>query len=70
MLGASIFTALFLGSIVFVIYLIVIRIIFRIERNTRNQEATIFLLIKLWEKEGADPQQVQLFQKKYKVKYK
>lgn len=68
MLGASIFTILFLSAIVFIIYLVVIRIIFRIERNTRNQEATIFLLQKLWEKQGAGGVEVGQFMKKYKVK--
>lgn len=68
MLGASIFTMLFLGVIGFMIYLIVIRIIFRIERNTRNQEATIFLLQKLWEKQGAGAVEVGEFRKRYKVK--
>lgn len=70
MLGASIFTILFLGAVAFVIIAVFVRIIFRIDTQIRNQEATIFLLIKLWEQQGADPQQVQLFQKKYKVRYK
>lgn len=40
---ASLFATGLLVLIGFLIYLIIIRIAFRIERNTRNQEATIFL---------------------------
>lgn len=68
MLGASVIMTLVLAFFGFLIYLIIIRIIFRIERNTRNQEATIFLLQKLWEKQGAGGVEVGQFMKKYKVK--
>lgn len=68
MFGASVFVALFLGGLGFIIYLVVIRVIFRIERNTRNQEATIFLLTKLWEKDGAGAVELNEFKKKFKVK--
>lgn len=61
---------LFAGVFCFIVYALLVRMIFKIDTQVRNQEATIFLLIKLWEKQGADPQQVQLFQKKYKVTYK
>ena len=68
MTDTSIFMTLFLGLIGFLIYIIVIRIVFRVDTTVRNQEATIFLLMKLWEKQGADPKEIEGFKKRYKNK--
>jgi hypothetical protein len=65
---ASLFATGLLVLIGFLIYLIIIRVVFRIERNTRNQEATIYLLMKSWEKQGADPKEVLQFKRMFKVK--
>ena len=63
--GASLFFFAFIG---FLILAVICRATFRIDAQVRNQEATIFLLMKLWEKKGADPKEIEGFKKRYKNK--
>jgi hypothetical protein len=66
---------LLVAAFFFLIGVLLIRGLFRIDTQVhnqeamiQNQEAIIILLTKLWEKAGADPEEISTFIKRFKVK--
>lgn len=59
---------LIISAFGFLIYIIVMRIAFRIDTQVKNQEAMIIALTKIWERSGADPKEMEAFRKRYRVK--
>ncbi len=54
--------------LLFLVYVLILRWIFWIEKRERNQRAQIFLLTQLWKKQGATDEEINLFQKSFKIK--
>ncbi len=60
---------LIFAIIIILIQVVIIRWIFRIDEQINNQKATIWLLIKLCEKQGVSEEQLRNIMKVFKIKY-
>lgn len=56
------------GIIGFLVYIAIVRMVFRIDTQVRNQEALIQLLMKQWLNENPEPQEVDDFKSRFKIK--
>lgn len=57
-----------IAIVVLFIYVIIIRWIFRIDRQIENQRAMIWLLMQLCEKNGLTQEQLENFKRSFKIK--
>jgi len=66
--GAALLGLLFFAVIVIIIQVIIIRWVFRIDRQVSNQNAMVWLLIKLCEKQGVSPEDIHIIMSNNRIK--
>jgi hypothetical protein len=66
--GPVLMVSIGLSIVIIAIIIIIIRSVFKIETQVKNQRATIYLLMKLWEKQGATEEETSDFKKIFRIK--
>ncbi|MBS1915714.1 MAG: hypothetical protein JST87_05515 [Bacteroidetes bacterium] len=66
--GASLLLMAIFVAIIIIIQVIIIRWIFKIDTQIKHQRAQIFILLRIWEKQGGTKEEVDNFLKSFSIK--
>lgn len=58
----------FVYIILWLLGMIILASLFRVDRRVKNQQAEIFLLTQLWKKNGATDEEIKKFRNDFKIK--